>query len=120
MNGVLILAHGSREKETEETLEKIVSMVKENLGLEDVEKAFLQFSETNLEKGLLNLMAKGIRDIKVVPYFLFDGVHIREDIPKEIEEFLKEYPDVRITFGRTLGDDVRLSRILADRVRELL
>jgi len=120
MTGVLILAHGSREKETEQTLERIIAMLKEILGLEYIEKAFLQFSECNLEQGLKNLIAKGITEIKVVPYFLFEGVHIKEDIPKEIEEFLKDYPHIQIAFGRTLGADIRLSQVLADRVRELI
>ncbi|ADY57155.1 cobalamin (vitamin B12) biosynthesis CbiX protein [Syntrophobotulus glycolicus DSM 8271] len=120
MTGILILAHGSREKETEETLENIVGMVKRILGLKYVEKAFLQFSETNLEQGLNKLIGQGIKDIKVIPYFLFEGVHIKEDIPKEINEFLQGYSDVRITFGRTLGTDNRLAEVLADRVKEVI
>jgi len=120
MTGVLILAHGSRAKETEETLEKIVAMVRDILGLEHITSSFLQFSDSNLPKGLQELVARGVSDIKVIPYFLFDGVHIKEDIPKEIAAFLTEHPDVRITLGKTLGADSRLAQILAGRIKELL
>lgn len=120
MNGVLILAHGSREKETEETLTSILAMLKTKLGMEHIEKAFLQFSECNLECGLKKLVDQGIKDIKVIPYFLFEGVHIKEDIPKELADFTKNYPEVQITFGKTLGSDARLAEILADRVKELI
>lgn len=120
MTGILILAHGSREKETEATLGQIADMLKQLLNTENIESAFLQFSETTLKKGLLKLVEKGIKNIKVVPYFLFDGVHIKEDVPAEIDAFLKEYPEVKICFGRTLGADERLAEILADRVRELI
>lgn len=120
MTGVLILAHGSRAKETEETLAKIVAMVKDILDLEHIASSFLQFSDSNLPKGLSELMALGVNDIKVIPYFLFEGMHIQEDIPKEIDCFLAEHPDVKITLGRTLGADSRLARVLADRIQELI
>lgn len=120
MTGVLILAHGSRAKETEETLEKIVAMVRDIVGSEHITSSFLQFSDSNLHKGLRELVARGVNDIKVIPYFLFEGVHIKEDIPKEIDDFLTEYPTVHITLGRTLGVESRLAQILADRINELV
>lgn len=117
MNGILILAHGSREKHTEDTLKAVVEMVKEKVdGI--IETAFLQFSEKNLEYGLKSLIEKGVTHIKVVPYFLFEGVHICEDIPKEIEEFLGDYKGVTITMGKTLGNDPRLAEVLVDRINE--
>ncbi|MEN8904356.1 MAG: CbiX/SirB N-terminal domain-containing protein [Clostridiales bacterium] len=118
MNGILILAHGSREKSTEDTLYKIVKDLKEKITNNVIEVAFLQFSETNLKVGLDNLKAKGISEIKVIPYFLFDGVHIREDIPKEIEEYLEKNSYMKISLGKTLGYDKRLVDILAERVNE--
>lgn len=119
MQGVLILAHGSREKETEKTLNGVVAVLKERLQSVAVEKAFLQFSETNLEKGLLKLVQAGVTDIKVIPYFLFEGVHFKKDIPEEIKEFNQKYPQVTITLGRTLGGDSRLVEILEERVKGL-
>ncbi len=119
MIGILILAHGSREKQTEHTMDLILSSLQKKLPETYIEKAFLQFSETNLEKSIQKMVDQGITDIKVVPYFLFEGVHIREDIPNEIRQLSQRYPDVRITMGRTLGADPRLADILADRVKEL-
>ncbi len=120
MKGILILAHGSREKATESTLYKIVGDLKEKLSDCIVETAFLQFSETTLKVGLDNLKDQGINEIKVIPYFLFEGVHIREDIPKEIDDYLKENLNMKISLGKTLGYDERLVEILSDRVRETL
>ncbi|MFQ9617091.1 MAG: sirohydrochlorin chelatase, partial [Clostridium butyricum] len=56
----------------------------------------------------------------VVPYFLFSGVHIREDIPKEIEEYIADKPGIKISMGNTLGEDPRLADVLADRIKEVL
>lgn len=123
MTGILILAHGSRQSETENTLQKIIEMVKEELksGLNTnlIEYAFLQFSANNLETGLKKLVDRGVTEIKVIPYFLFAGIHILEDIPAEIDEFLKEYPNVKISFGQTLVADKRLAQIVVDRIKEM-
>lgn len=120
MKGILILAHGSRQKETEETLQSIVSILRAELEIDNIETAFLQFSDKNLDKGLTLLVQKGVTDIKIVPYFLFEGVHIKEDIPNEIEEFKKNHTDIDIQLGKTLGADKRLALILKDRVLEMM
>jgi sirohydrochlorin cobaltochelatase len=120
MKGVLILAHGSREKTTEDTLTTIIDKLKHELPDCIIEPAYLQFSEKNLAAGLDALVARGITDIKVIPYFLFSGVHIREDIPREINEYLADKRNISVTLGKTLGADERLAMVLADRVREAL
>jgi len=120
VKGILILAHGSRQKETEETLNSVAAMLKQEVEAEIIETAFLQFSEKNLFEGLKSLTQKGATDIKIVPYFLFEGVHIKEDIPNEIGEFKKDNPNIKIQLGRTLGADKRLALILKDRVLEMI
>ncbi|MGL4790322.1 MAG: sirohydrochlorin chelatase [Anaerotignaceae bacterium] len=116
MKGVLVLAHGSKAKETEVAFEKVVSMAKDMLGEVIIEPAYLQFADVNLEKGLNNLIAKGVTEIDVVPYFLFEGLHIKEDIPAEIKEYLKDRSDIKINMKNVLGVDQRLAEILADRI----
>jgi sirohydrochlorin ferrochelatase len=119
MTGILLLAHGSREGDTEETMEKITAYVKEELNNEMIEEAYLQFRDKTLEKGLLSLMGRGADHIIIIPYFLFQGVHIKEDIPAEVKKLSSQYPDVKITLGQTLGADRRLAAIIKDRVQEL-
>ena len=119
MTGILLLAHGSREGDTEKTMRQITEYVKAELHNDMVEEAYLQFREKNLEKGLLSLISLGADDIKIIPYFLFEGVHIKEDIPAEIREFGIHHPNVRITMGNTLGADKRLAEIVVDRLKEI-
>ncbi|AEY65217.1 CbiX/SirB N-terminal domain-containing protein [Clostridium sp. BNL1100] len=120
MKAILILAHGSREKETLETLHKVTDMTKVQLPEVLIETAYMEFCDINLEKGLDMLIEKGADDITVVPYFLFEGIHIREDIPGEIKEYLEKHPGIKVTLGNTLGADPRLADVLADRIREAL
>lgn len=120
MKAILILAHGSREKNTEKTLEWIVEGVRKKSHIDLISEAYLQFSEKNIEAGIRELMDKGAKEITIIPYFLFEGVHIREDIPSEIKALKQKYPEVAIHFGRILGSDERLIDILADRIHEAI
>ena len=120
MKGIMILAHGSRVKSTVDTIETVVSMVKDMVDLSEtpVEIAYMELCEPNIAKTVDKLVKMGVDEIKVVPYFLFEGIHIKEDIPNEISELLVEYPDIKVTMGKTLGADRRLAEILKDRIFE--
>ncbi len=118
MKGILVLAHGSRVKETQDTINSVVDMLRGKMGEIPLEIAYMEFCDVNIEKGIDNLVAKGVTEIKAVPYFLFNGIHIKEDIPNEIEQALKKHPDVTVTLGKTLGADPRLAEILFDRISE--
>lgn len=120
MKGIIILAHGSRETSTEETLVQVVEMVRESVTDYEIEYGFMEFSEKSIELGLENLVEKGIKDIVAVPYFLFEGIHIREDIPEELGKFMEKHVDVTIKMGKTLGADARLAAVLTDRVKDAL
>ncbi len=117
MKGVMILAHGSRVEATKNTINSVVDMVREKIDC-PVEIAYMEFCEENIEHGVKKLVEKGVDEIKVVPYFLFEGIHIKKDIPEELAEATKEYPGVKVTMGKTLGADKRLAEILIDRIND--
>ena len=117
MKGVLVIAHGSRAKETEIALETILSMVKLKLPETVIELAFMDFSERTIEKGIAVLASRGITEIKIVPYFLFMGIHLKEDIPRIAAQYAADFPELNITMGEPLGIDERLADILVDRIK---
>jgi sirohydrochlorin ferrochelatase len=117
MIGILILAHGSKRHETEHILDSLTKKVKEKSGEELVHSAYLQFSEQNLEKGIEYLVNKGATNIKVMPMFLFDGVHVTEDIPNELNEISRKYKDIDIMLTGHIGDDDRIADIIVDRIK---
>lgn len=117
MQGILVVAHGSRVVETEETLVSLLNIVREKMPDCRIEHAFMEFSERTLEKGIAALVSQNVTEIKVVPYFLFMGVHLREDIPTMIRECMASHPEINVTMGAPLGDDPRLADILIDRIK---
>ena len=117
MKAVLVIAHGSRAKETEAVLDAVLSMVKNKLPEIIIESAFMEFSDRTVKKAVASLISKGVTEIKVVPYFLFMGIHLKEDIPDMVAECAADFPELEIKMGEPLGVDMRLAEILIDRIR---
>ena len=116
MKGILVIAHGSRARETESALDAVLDMAKSKLPETIIESAFMEFSERTVEKGIAALASQGVTEIKVVPYFLFMGIHLKEDIPNMAAGCASNYPGLKISMGEPLGVDERLAEILADRI----
>jgi len=118
--GVILLAHGSQSPRAEEGLQEIASQVKEGLGGARVILGFFQFNRPNLPEAIAGAVAEGMKKIVVVPFFLAHGVHVRKDIPAELDQARVRYPGVEILLSRPLLPDPRIAEILLDRIWEAL
>ena len=122
MRGVLDVGHGSRQSPTKHPLETIAEMLRAALFEASpdmvIATAYLGFGERDIANGLSALAAQGAREIAVVPCFLFDGVHLSVNIPKEVELYRLAHPEMTIEIAGPLGTDERLAAILMDRVHE--
>lgn len=117
--GLIILAHGSKRVETKQTLAEIVELIKQKGSFKAIEEAYLQFCDPTLEDAVKKHAQKGIKNIVIMPYFLFKGIHNTEDIPNEIARLQEIYPETEITLTEPLGVDERLAQIVIDRVKEV-
>lgn len=111
--GIIILAHGSRGArgivEVPEALRGVTEGVKSLLppGVE-VTWAALQFNHPSLEEASGFLVTKGVHRIIIMPYFLFPGRHITEDIPQLIERLKSSYPDKKFIMTNPVGLEIHL------------
>lgn len=115
--GIILLGHGSRREQANEVLLKFVEMVKETSAGETVGGAFLQFTSPGLEEALEKQVQGGVKDITVVPVFLFNGIHLVEDIPEILQKERSRYPGVTVRMTLPLGADPRIGEIIQDRVK---
>ncbi|PKK38821.1 hypothetical protein ABB02_01909 [Clostridiaceae bacterium JG1575] len=114
---VLVVAHGSRAKETERTFESVLDRVAQRLPDRTIEHAYMEFGKNSIEEAVESLVARSYLDITIIPYFLFRGIHLQEDIPELMEASRAKHPGLKLHLGETLGDDPRLSDILVDRIQ---
>lgn len=116
---VVVLGHGSRAAGAAEALEAIAERLGEALDF-PVRAASLQFNHPDLSECCRELASAGAGRIIIAPYFLFNGNHIRKDIPEEIEALEREFPEVEFIMAGGLGEDGRLAEILGQRVMEAI
>ncbi len=119
-SAVVLLGHGSRRAEANRGLEQVARAVGSLLDGEVVEVAYLQLARPGLAEAVERCVAAGARRVAVVPFFLFPGAHVLEDIPAEVERLRALHPGVAISVGRVLGDHPKLAQAAADRAREAL
>ncbi|MEW5691704.1 MAG: CbiX/SirB N-terminal domain-containing protein [Candidatus Hydrogenedentota bacterium] len=115
---IIILAHGSRNSQAKEEFLKLVNSVSEKLPSYRIEPAFFQFSKYNLPNVLSKLAQEGYKKIRIIPAFLFQGMHINKDIPEAISKIKENLPDLEISLSITLWPDERISEIIVERIIE--
>ncbi len=116
---VVLLGHGSRSPKANAALAGISAMVAELTGW-NVSHACMELSPPTLDSVVGNLVEKGHRRIIVMPFFLFQGIHVQKDIPQMLSKLTGEHPDLRVIFTDNLGIDRRLAEIAVDRIKAAL
>lgn len=118
MTGVLLVDHGSRRKEANETIHHVVDLVRSVAPDWLVAAAHMELAEPSIMDGVRALYDLGVPHITVVPYMLTYGRHVREDIPRFVEQACAE---LGVTYGITapLGSDPLLATLVKKRVDEL-
>ncbi len=116
---VLIVGHGSRSKAAQNIFTEIVEMVKAKMSDQLVEGAHMELCEPSIEATVALLAEQGVDSIAIVPYFLYEGIHIREDIPEIIQTLSEQYPHIEFKFGRPIGAESLLADILVQRALEI-
>ncbi|MCL6584362.1 MAG: precorrin-8X methylmutase [bacterium] len=116
---LILLGHGSRLKEANESLYSLAKIIKSKSSLAIVQPAFLQLASPTLREGIESCLAQGASEIIVHPYFLYPGAHVLHDIPAIIEAARQDHPQVRIRLTPPLGVDDKLAEIVLERVTEI-
>jgi len=115
---ILMMAHGSRVAEANDAAREVAAMVKEMTEFEIVEVAFREMHEPNIQTGIDRCVAQGAQRVLLMPYFLFVGAHVREDLPEEMTQAKERYPQVEFAMGPHLGVHRKLAELVVERVAE--
>jgi len=116
---VLIVSHGSRSKDAVAEFHQVVEAVSGRYKTTEVKGAFMELSQPDIPTVVKELSEGGITEIAVIPYFLFMGNHIKQDIPEILEEQKALYPHLNFKFGRPIGFEPLLGDILIKRIEEV-
>jgi len=82
---LILIAHGSRVTQTADEMNLMVAKLSEECDY-DVYGAFMELQQPRLDEVVEQLCSAGPHHIKVLPLFVFEGRHMREDIPQQVDK----------------------------------
>ncbi|AHF06299.1 sirohydrochlorin chelatase [Desulfitobacterium metallireducens] len=116
---IILLGHGSRRKEANDSLIEVAKKVEDILGHE-VTPAFMGNWEPRLPEAVKAKVEAGAQKIIIMPLFLFRGMHVTVDIRNEVQEIQETHPEVEIVFTPELGADDSIAILASSRIKEAL
>jgi len=117
---VLFVGHGSRVDAGNEEVRQFVEQMKTYIDPALlVETCFLEFAAPNIEDGIQLCIEKGADEVHVIPIILLHAGHSKLHIPAEIEHAREHFPDIRFTYGQTIGIHEEIFEILKSRLTEV-
>ena len=120
MKGILVIGHGSRSERAREEFGAVVSMIERKVSC-PVMGAHMELHSPDIPTAIENMLIEfpNITEVNAVPLFLFEGIHIREDIPEILAEMKEKHPNITFKFGRPIGAEEMLADIIVKRAEEL-
>lgn len=103
-NALILFAHGARDPEWANPMRRVRAAVMQQAPALRVELAFLEFMSPNLGDCARALVAEGYTAISIVPMFIAQGGHLKNDVPLLMDELRKVHPDVRFVLSPTVGE----------------
>ncbi|KAL7100661.1 hypothetical protein ACP275_08G009000 [Erythranthe tilingii] len=119
-DGVIIVDHGSRRKESNLMLNEFVAMFRERTKYPIVEPAHMELAEPSIKDAFNSCVQQGAKRVIVSPFFLFPGRHWHQDIPSLTAEAAKDHPGVSYVVTAPLGLHEKLVDVVNDRINYCL
>ncbi len=101
---LILIAHGARDPEWAVPLRRVHAAVQAQRPNQRVELAFLDFMHPDLHESARSLIAEGFTQIVVVPLFLAQGGHLKNDIPQALDELRVQNPQVNFELTGPVGE----------------
>lgn len=109
---VIVLSHGSKSEEAIDDFHYIVETMKEKSGNLEIYGAQMEMAEPSLEEVVSELAPQEPDKVIIVPYFLYNGNHIKKDIPAKIEKLKERYPGITFEFLSPIGKEPLMADIM--------
>ena len=116
LSAYLVVAHGSREPSSARDFFDFLDRLRPFCPGRAVRGAFLELSRPAVAEAIEGCISEGIRQIFVVPLMLFAGRHVREDIPRAIEEAKAKHPDVDFHYTGPLAEEPAVAKLLGEKI----
>ncbi|MGJ4748933.1 sirohydrochlorin chelatase, partial [Leptospira sp. SA-E8] len=105
---------GSRDPLWQAPIEAVAERMRHHPGQPaQVACAYLELMEPDLPTCVADMAGQGVQAITIVPMFLGQGRHAREDLPKLVAALQAQHPQLQFDLRPAIGEDLRVVDSLA-------
>ena len=117
---MILFAHGSRDPEWASPLRRVCSAVLAQSPGMRVELAFLEFLTPSLQDCAASLVSEGFGRIVIVPMFIAQGGHLKNDLPLILKELRERDPQIVFELAGPVGEAESIVQAMATHVLGLV
>jgi sirohydrochlorin cobaltochelatase len=113
-SALVLFAHGSRDPQWARPFEALRERLERRLPDTPVMLAFLEQMQPALTEVVGALADQGIERITVLPLFMAQGSHLREELPRIIARACEDNPGVLVRTSPAVGEVEELLQAITD------
>lgn len=110
---LILVAHGSRDREWRDTLERLAGLTRERIFPQEVAVAYIQFSQPTLPAVVEQALARGVGRFRLLPLFMAAAGHVEKDVVPLVRALAAKHTDAEFVLLPPLGEDPRLAELVA-------
>lgn len=111
---IILFAHGARDPEWAQPFGIIQSQLQAARPDAQVELAFQDFMTPTLETAVAQSAARGARRIVLVPLFMAQGGHLKQDLPLLLAKIREQHPQLELQLMSAIGDAPEILQAISD------
>ena len=116
-SGILLFAHGARDPRWADPFHRLRDKIALLCPEQEVMLAFLEQMSPSLPAAVADLAHRGIQQLTLVPLFMAQGAHLRQDLPPMLAALQQQHPHITINVTSALGDAPEMLDAIARWVR---
>ena len=113
---LILFAHGSRDPEWSAPLRRVCAAVHAQAPALRFELAFLELMPPSLADSADRLLAEGFERMVILPMFIAQGGHLKQDLPLLIDELRRRHPQAQFELSGPLGESESVVQAMAAHV----
>ncbi len=111
---IILFAHGARDQEWAAPFGIIKKQLQAARPDTQVELAFQDFMTPSLEAAVAQSAARGARRIVLVPLFMAQGGHLKQDLPLLVGKIREQHPQLELRVMPAIGDAPEILQAITD------
>ncbi|HEU5462371.1 MAG TPA: CbiX/SirB N-terminal domain-containing protein [Nitrososphaeraceae archaeon] len=114
---VLVIGHGSSDRRATEAFIFTMNAIKHSY--RNVDYCFLELARPTIQDGINSVIKQNPRILLIMPYFLHKGIHIKQDVIKELKKALRCHSFSNIFIANHIGVDDKMVDLILHRASEV-